>query len=95
MAAERNLDQVHLATLRFDLAYIKGDAAGMRREVELAQAHPEMQDWILDRQAFAEASEGRLKNAINLSWQAVALALQGGKREQAAVLLGKSLKESH
>jgi len=85
MAAERNLDQVRMATLRFDLAHMKGDAAGMRREVEFAQAHPETQDWMLDRQAFAEASEGRLKNAINLSRQAVALALQGGRREQAAV----------
>jgi len=84
-AAERKTDQMRMATLRFDLAYMKGDAAGMRREVELAQAHPETQDWILDRQAFAEASEGRLKNAINLSRHAVALALQGGRREQAAV----------
>ena len=90
MAAERNLDQVRMATLRFDLAYMKGDAAGMRREVELAQAHPEIEDWILDRQAFAEASEGRLKNAINLSRQAVALALQGGRREQAAVFETRS-----
>jgi DNA-binding winged helix-turn-helix (wHTH) protein/Flp pilus assembly protein TadD len=85
IVAERNLDQVRTATLRFDLAYMKGDASGMRREVEFAQAHPETQDWMLDRQAFAEASEGRLKNAINLSRQAVALALQGGRREQAAV----------
>ena len=84
-AAERNLDQVRMATLRFDLAYIKGDAAGMRSEVESAKAHPDTNDWMLDRQAFAEASEGRLKNAIDLSRQAVALALQGGKREQAAL----------
>ena len=41
MAAKNNLDQVRMATLRFDLAYLKGDAAGMRREVESAQAHPE------------------------------------------------------
>jgi DNA-binding winged helix-turn-helix (wHTH) protein/Flp pilus assembly protein TadD len=85
MAAERNLDQVRMATLRFDLAYMKGDAAGMRREVEWAQAHPEIEDWILDREAFAEASEGRLRNAISLSQHAIALAQQGGKREQAAV----------
>jgi eukaryotic-like serine/threonine-protein kinase len=85
IAAVRNLDQVRMATLRFDLAYMKGDAVGMRREVESAQAHPETEDWILDRQAFAEASEGRLKNAISLSRHAVALALQGGRREQAAV----------
>jgi eukaryotic-like serine/threonine-protein kinase len=85
MAAERNLDQVRMATLRFDLAYMKGDAPGMRREVERARAHPEIGDWILDRQAYAEASQGRLKNAIDLSRHAVALALQGGRREQAAV----------
>ena len=85
MATERNASTARMAMLRFDLAYMKGDAAGMGREVELAHAHPETQDWILDRQAFAEASEGRLKNATNLSRQAVALALQGGRREQAAV----------
>ena len=85
MAMEHKTDQVRMAMLRFDIAYLKGDAAGMRHEVEMAQAHPETQDWILDRQAFAAASEGRLNNAINLSRQAVALALQGGRREQAAV----------
>jgi tetratricopeptide (TPR) repeat protein len=85
MAAERDTDQVGMARLRFELAYAKGDAAAMRREVEFAQAHPEMQDRVLDRQAFAEASEGRLKNAITLSRHAVALALHGGKREQAAL----------
>jgi eukaryotic-like serine/threonine-protein kinase len=85
MAAQRNIDLARMATLRFDLAYLKGDAAGMRREVESAQAHPETEDRILDRQAFAEASQGRLKNAINSSRHAVALALQGGRREQAAV----------
>jgi tetratricopeptide (TPR) repeat protein len=40
MAAERNANLLRMATLRFDLAYIKGDAAGMRREVESAQAPP-------------------------------------------------------
>jgi DNA-binding winged helix-turn-helix (wHTH) protein/tetratricopeptide (TPR) repeat protein len=85
MAAERGIDQVGMARPRFELAYAKGDAAAMRREVEFAQAHPEMQDRVLDRQAFAEASEGRLKNAITLSRHAVALALHGGKREQAAL----------
>jgi DNA-binding winged helix-turn-helix (wHTH) protein/tetratricopeptide (TPR) repeat protein len=90
MAAERHTDQVNMTRLRFDLAYMKGDAAGMRREVELAQAHPEGEDRILDRQAFAEASEGRLKNAIGLSRHAAALALQGGTREQAAVFEAKA-----
>jgi len=84
MAAERNINPERMATLRFDLAYMKGDAAGMRREVEWAQAHPEVEDWMLDRQAFAEASEGRMKNAIGLSQHAVALAVQGDRREHAA-----------
>ena len=84
-AAERNTDHVRMAGLRFDLAYMKGDTAGMRREVELAQTYPEREDWILDRQAFTEASKGRMKNAVTLSQHAVELALQGGRREQAAV----------
>jgi eukaryotic-like serine/threonine-protein kinase len=82
-AADRNTDRT--ASLRYDIAYLKGDAEGMRREVESARAHPETEDWMLDNQAFVEASEGRLKNAISLSQHSVALALQGGKREQAAV----------
>jgi tetratricopeptide (TPR) repeat protein len=57
MAIAHNTEQLRMATLRFDLAYMKRDAAGMRREVETAHAHPETQDWILDRQAFADASE--------------------------------------
>jgi DNA-binding winged helix-turn-helix (wHTH) protein/tetratricopeptide (TPR) repeat protein len=85
MAADRKTDQVRMATLRFDLAYMKGDAAGMRREVESAHAYPETEDWMLDRQAFTEASEGRMENAVSLSRHAVALALQAGGREQAAV----------
>jgi eukaryotic-like serine/threonine-protein kinase len=85
MTADRKTGQVRMATLRFDLAFLKGDAAGVRQEVELAQARPETQDWILDRQAFAEASGGRLKDAVKLSRRAVALALQVGRREQAAV----------
>ena len=58
MAAQRNIDPARLTILCFDLAYIMGDRTGMRREVETAQAHPELEDRILDRQAFAEASEG-------------------------------------
>jgi DNA-binding winged helix-turn-helix (wHTH) protein/tetratricopeptide (TPR) repeat protein len=85
MATERRTEQVRMATLRFDLAYLKGDEAGMRREVEMAHDHPETQAWILDRQAFAQAAEGRLKNAIGLSRQAVALAQQGDRPEQATV----------
>ncbi len=84
MAADRNFNPERMATLRFDLAYMRGDAAGMQRGVEWAQAHPEIEDWILDHQAFAEASQGRLKNATSLSRRAAALAMQGGGREHAA-----------
>ena len=84
-AAERKTGQERLAILRFDLAYLKGDAAAMRSDLESAKAHPEINDWMLDRQAFAEASEGRPKNAINMLLRAVSLALQGGEREPAAV----------
>jgi DNA-binding winged helix-turn-helix (wHTH) protein len=85
MARERKIDSPSTALLRFDLAYMKADRSGMQREVELAQGNADAEDLILDRQGFSEASEGRLKNAQSLSRRAVALALQGGRRERAAV----------
>jgi DNA-binding winged helix-turn-helix (wHTH) protein/tetratricopeptide (TPR) repeat protein len=85
MAAERKIESPIVAVLRFDVAYMKGDRTGMQREVELAQGNSDAEDLILDREGFAEASEGRLKNAQRLSHRAVALARQGDRRERAAV----------
>jgi len=85
MAIEQRIDSPIAALLRFDVAYMKGDRTGMQREVELARGNSDVEDLLLDREGFAEASEGRLNNAQSLTRRAVALSFQGGRRERAAV----------
>jgi predicted Zn-dependent protease len=74
-----------LSYLRFDLAFLRGDSAGMLREVAAAQGKPGAEDWISDRQAFALAYTGHLQEARRWSQRASDLAQQAGHRERAAL----------
>ena len=74
-----------MSHLRFDLAFLKGDAAEMQREVAAAQGKPGTEDWISDRQAFALAYTGHLQEARRWSKRASDLAQQAGHRERAAL----------
>ncbi len=62
-ASERKMEAPFLSLLRFDLDFLKGDSAGMQREVAAAQDKPGAEDWISDRQAFALAYTGHLQEA--------------------------------
>jgi len=83
--SERKLETPSLSHLRFDLAFLKGDSAGMQREVAAAQGKPGTEDWISDRQAFALAYTGHLQEARRWSHRASDLAQQAGHRERAAL----------
>jgi eukaryotic-like serine/threonine-protein kinase len=84
-AAERKMEAPFLSLLRFDLAFLKGDTAGMQREVAAAEGKPGAEDWISDRQAFALAYTGHLQEARRWSQRASNLARQPGHRERAAL----------
>jgi eukaryotic-like serine/threonine-protein kinase len=84
-ASERKMEAPFLSLLRFDLDFLKGDSAGMQREVAAAQDKPGAEDWISDRQAFALAYTGHLQEARKWSQQASDLARQAGHRERAAL----------
>jgi tetratricopeptide (TPR) repeat protein/tRNA A-37 threonylcarbamoyl transferase component Bud32 len=84
-ASERKMEAPFLSLLRFDLDFLKGDSAGMQREVAAAQDKPGAEDWISDRQAFALAYTGHLQEARRWSQQASDLARQAGHRERAAL----------
>jgi tetratricopeptide (TPR) repeat protein len=45
-ASDRKMEAPFLSLLRFDLAFLKGDSAGMQREVAAAQGKPGAEDWI-------------------------------------------------
>jgi serine/threonine protein kinase/tetratricopeptide (TPR) repeat protein len=83
--SERKFENSVLAHLRFDLAFLKGDSAGMQREVAAAQGKPGAEDVISDRQAFALAYTGRMQEARKWSQSAITLAQQAGHRERAAL----------
>ena len=84
-ASERKMEAPFLSLLRFDLAFLKGDSAGMQREVAAAQDKPGAEDWISDRQAFALAYTGHLQEARRWSQRASDLARQAGHHERAAL----------
>ena len=84
-AAERKFEVPDLILLPYYIAYLKGDAAGMARQVAVARGRPGAEDWIENAQASVLASSGRLRSARNFSRRAVALAEQGGQKERAAM----------
>ena len=88
--SERKMEAPFLVHLRFDLAFLKGDSAGMQREVAAAKGRPGAEDWIADRQAFALAYTGHLQESRKWSQNAISLAQQAGHRERAALFETKA-----
>src|SRR5271157_2110881 len=84
-ASGRKLDIPDFLVQRYDIAFLKGDKAGMEREVALAQGKPGAEDWITDHEAFVLAYSGHLRQARRMSMRAADLAQHGGQRERAAL----------
>jgi eukaryotic-like serine/threonine-protein kinase len=84
-ASERKLEIPELLLLRYYIAFLNGDRAGMDREVAQARSEPGAEDWISDAQALVLARSGQLQLARGMSRRAVGLARQAGQRERAAV----------
>ena len=88
--SERKMEGPFLSLLRFDVAFLKRDNAGMQREVSAAQGKPGTEDWISDRQAFALAYSGHTQEARRWSQRAIITAQQAGHRERAALFETKA-----
>jgi DNA-binding winged helix-turn-helix (wHTH) protein/predicted Zn-dependent protease len=84
-AAERKLEIPDYLILRYYIAFLKGDQAGMEREITRARSEPGVEDWILHNEALVLAYSGRLQRANAKSRRAVDLAQQVGARERAAL----------
>jgi DNA-binding winged helix-turn-helix (wHTH) protein len=94
-ASGRKLGIPDFLIQRYDIAFLKGDVAGMQREVALAQGKTRVLDWISDHEAFALAYSGRLREARAMSRAAVDLAQQDGQRERASLYeAAAALRES-
>jgi eukaryotic-like serine/threonine-protein kinase len=83
-AADHKLEIADFLVLRFFLAFLRNDQAGMDREVALAPGS-RVQDRMLHNQALVLAQSGRMGQARVLWERAIATAVQGGKLETAAL----------
>ena len=83
-AAERKLEIAEFLVIRYYLAFLNGDRAGMDREIARApKEHAE--DWMAHHQALVLARSGRMQQARTMWEYAIALAKQDGRRENAAI----------
>ena len=85
-AFQKKIDRTDLRFLLYQIAFLRADNEGMRREVEWAKGRP---DEALFRGAEARAlvTRGRLRQADELYAQAVAMAGRAGFKEQAASVM--------
>ncbi len=84
-ALDRKLETEDLFILRYYIAFLKGDNAGMERAAGLAHGKPGVEDWILDEEAFVLAYSGHLNEARIISRRAMDLAHQAGHTEKTAI----------
>jgi tetratricopeptide (TPR) repeat protein/predicted Ser/Thr protein kinase len=84
-AADRKIEIPDLLIEQYDVDFLKGDQAGMDRQVSLSQTKPGAEDWMADKESFAAAYFGRLEAARAKSRYAVELARGAGKTESAAL----------
>jgi serine/threonine protein kinase/tetratricopeptide (TPR) repeat protein len=83
--SQRKIEIEDVFVLRYYIAFLKGDRAGMEQAVALVQGKPGAEDLVFDEEAFALAYSGRLQEARGISRRAVELARQAGHKEKAAM----------
>jgi eukaryotic-like serine/threonine-protein kinase len=84
-AAERHLEIPDFFVQRYDLAFLKGDKAGMERAAAMGQGKSGAEDWLADHQALVLAYSGHLEQARKMSRHAVDLAQPAAQPGRAAI----------
>ncbi len=84
-ASDRKLDIPEFLLERYDIAFLKGDQAGMESVAVLARGNSPAEEWISNHQGFILAYSGRLQEAGRMSQHAIRLAQQAGHREAAGL----------
>lgn len=94
-AVGRGLDIDEFSMLQHDIAFLKGDLAGMEREASRARERSGAEAWVSNKEAFALAYSGHLQQARILSQRAVGQATQEHEPERAGLWeAGEALREA-
>jgi hypothetical protein len=81
--------------LQYDIAFFKGDTAGMAQAAAKARERSGADTWVSDKEASALAYSGHLHKARVLTQQAIDRGIQGAEPERAALWqAGASLREA-
>ena len=95
-AAERKIDDTNFLVLRYYMAFLKGDPAGMEQQVRLAVGRQGAEDAMAHNQAMVLANSGRLSEARTMWRRAADLEQQTKDKERAATFeTGAALCEAH
>ncbi len=84
-AADRKLETPYFLVSRYYVAFLEGDEAGMKREIDRARGNLETEDWMSHNHALVLARSGQMRNARILWQHTIELAQQNGDREKAAI----------
>jgi len=84
-AQEKKFDADFLHLVIYQVAFVKGDAAEMERQVAWAAGKPGTEDLMLSFQSDTEAYYGRLAKAREFSRRAVDAAVRNNSKETAAI----------
>ncbi len=84
-ARERKLDTEELHWITYQMAFLRGDAPEMERQVAWAAGKPGIEDEYLSFQSDTEAYYGRLAKARDFSRRAVDSAVRNDSKETAAL----------
>jgi DNA-binding winged helix-turn-helix (wHTH) protein/tetratricopeptide (TPR) repeat protein len=85
LAYGRGLETDEYIMLDYDIAFLKGDRAGMEREAASARGRSGGETWVSNHEAFALAYSGHLQQARSMSRRAVDHAQQASQRERAGL----------
>ncbi len=83
-ARSRNLSGPYLCQYNYLLAFLRGDVAGMQKQLQQAAGTPRTEDVLLSAQADTEAYYGRLERARKYSQSATESAQRADATEAAA-----------
>jgi eukaryotic-like serine/threonine-protein kinase len=94
-AAGRGLEIDEFIMLEHDIAFLKGDQAAMERAAARARERSGGDTWISNKEAYALAYTGHLREARSLSQRAVEQAVQLAQPERAGLWnAGAALREA-
>jgi tetratricopeptide (TPR) repeat protein len=87
-AANLHSSNPGLPVFGYHLAFLKGDRAGMDRQLAAGRSSPGVEELLSHMEALVLARAGRLESAARMSGRAIDLAEQNGHREIAAIYGG-------